>query len=112
MALTQLLPLKAFEKTHDTRHTVFGRNGDEHMHVIGHQIPLLDHPLLLLRQPVKDVLQVPPEPPIADFLAVLGCENHVGLAFPCAIVQVIGNSRHGRSPWSIVSIRDWGKTPA
>ena len=88
----------AFQKTQNTRNTVFGRNGNEHMDVIGHQSALFDHAFLLLRQPMKHVLQVSSDHPLEDFLAILGCKNNMVLAFPCAMVQVLGDGRHGRSP--------------
>src|SRR5215831_12262185 len=73
---------------------------DEHMHVIGHQSAFFHDTLLLLRSPVQHVFQVPTDHPIEDFLAILGCKNYVVWAFPCAMVQVLGVGRHGRSPWS------------
>ena len=88
----------SFQKTQYACHTVFGWNADEHMHVIGHQRAFFHDTLLLLRSPVQHVFQVPTDHPIEDFLAILGCKNYVVLAFPCAMVQVLGVCRHGRSP--------------
>ena len=88
----------AFEKSQDVRHTVFGWNGNEHMHVIGHEMTRLDHTFLLLCQAVKDISQVPSDHPIEDFLSVLRCKNHMILAIPRTMVQVIRDCRHGRSP--------------
>jgi hypothetical protein len=44
----------ALDVPHDLGDGVFGRNRDHHVHVIGHQMPLLDLAPLLHRKPAKD----------------------------------------------------------
>ena len=88
----------AFQKPQDVGHTVFGRNADEQVAVIGHPLPGLNYALLLLRQPRKHLFQVPPQPPLEQFLAVFRGEHHVVRAVPRAMIQLVPSCRHRRSP--------------
>jgi hypothetical protein len=97
----------AFETSHYRRHTVFGGNGNEHMYMSWHEMTRFDRAFFLLCQAVKHLSQVPSDHPIEDFLSVLGSEDDVVLAIPSAMVQVMRDGRHGRSPvWNASSGRN------
>jgi hypothetical protein len=81
---------------------MFGRNGNEHVDVIGPQSPFLDHTFFLFRQPMKHVFQVPPQHPIQEFLAGLRGEHDMVLAVPRAMIQLIRSWCQGRSPYVLL----------
>src|SRR5207245_11268391 len=48
------------EKAHHLRHRVLRGNGEEHVHVIRHHVPLFNSTFLLLGQRTEDLPEMPP----------------------------------------------------
>jgi hypothetical protein len=48
------------DEADDLGHRVLWGNREQHMHVIGHQVPLFNPTLLLLGQRAKDFPKMPP----------------------------------------------------
>src|SRR5712691_628716 len=70
------------DKANDLRHRVLRRDGEEHMHVIRHQMPLFDATLLLLRQRAEDLPKMPPSLMGERFPTILRDKDHMILAVP------------------------------
>src|SRR5712691_21876 len=69
------------------RHRVLRRYRDEHVHVIGHQMPLLYPAFPLLGQPSENLPKVLPQLPIQRAPSALRYEHHVVFAHPRRVVQ-------------------------
>jgi hypothetical protein len=72
----------ALDKADDLRHRVLRRDGEQHMHVIRHQMPLFDATLLLLRQAAEDVPEMPPQLMVERFPTILRDKDDMILAVP------------------------------
>jgi hypothetical protein len=76
-----------FDEADDLRDGVFGRNRNQHMDVIGHQMPFLDPAFATPRQIVKYgakvLLDLPEDCPFAIFRN----ENHMIFALPCGMAS-------------------------
>ena len=77
---------------------VLGRKGEEQGDGIGPQLAGLNHTRLLLRQPMKHLFPVPPQPPLEPFLALFRGEHRVVRACPRAMSQLGRSYPQGRSP--------------
>jgi hypothetical protein len=52
------------------------------MHMIGHQVPLFDSALFLLRQFAEYLTQMPSQLPVQHFSSALGNKHHMVFALP------------------------------
>jgi hypothetical protein len=68
------------DKAHDLRHRVLRRNGEEHMHVIRHQVPLFNATFLLLRQRTEDLPAMPPQLMTERFPTILRNKHNCSAA--------------------------------
>ena len=73
------------QKTNHGGHRVLRGNGDTHVHVVWHQVPLDDLALLLLPQSVENRAQLPSRLPENQLAAPLGYEYDVILAVPLRV---------------------------
>ena len=80
------LPL---DKPNHLGYRIRGRNGDQHVHVVTDQIPLLDLRFSLLGQVVKHLAQVLAKFPVQGLSAVFRNKYHVVLAFPLCMLQAL-----------------------
>src|SRR4030095_7677659 len=85
------------DKANDLRHRVLWRDGEEHMHVIRHQMPLFDAILLLLRQRAEDLPKMPPQLMVERFPTILRDKDHMILAVPCGMAESL-DVWHDRLP--------------
>ena len=72
----------ALDVAHDLRHRVFRRNRQQHMHMIGHQMPLLDLQFLLKRQFAKHFAQMSAKLLVQGLASAFRNENHMVFAGP------------------------------
>ncbi len=79
----------AFDKPDDLGYRIFRRNRDQHMHVVDHQVSLLDLGLSLLGQVVKDLAQMLAKLSVQGLAAVFRDKHYVVLAFPLRMVQAL-----------------------
>jgi len=86
------LPLQA---AHDARDAVLRRDRQQHVHVVGHQVPLdyLD-PLVLAQLP-EDLPYVAPDLVVDHFAPILRREHDVVLAHPLRVGKAVGLLGHG-----------------
>jgi len=75
----------ALDKANALRHRVLRRNGEEHMDVIRHQMPLFDATLLLLRQRAEDLSKMPSQLMVERFPTILRHKDHMILAVPLSM---------------------------
>jgi hypothetical protein len=68
----------------------FGSTVHQHVHMIRHDVPLLDPTLLLLGQPVKRLPKVTLDHPVELPPPIFRYEHNVILALPSAMIQVLG----------------------
>ena len=89
------LPLQV---AHDARDAVLRRDRQQHVHVVGHQVPLdyLD-PLVLAQLP-EDLPKVGPYLVVDDFAPILRREHDVVLAHPLRVRQAVGLLGHTPPP--------------
>ena len=64
----------AFDKSHYLPHCVLGWNRNHHVHVIGHQVSLLDPTLRLYGELAKQLSQILAQLPVQRLAPVLGNE--------------------------------------
>ena len=84
--MDRALPL---EVSNGLRHRVLGRDRNQDVHVVGHEMPLLDAALLLLRKLSEHGTKVASQGPVERLPAALGDENHVVLAFPLRVAEAL-----------------------
>jgi hypothetical protein len=72
----------AFDKPDHPRHRIFRRYRDQHVHVVSHQMSLLNPTLLLLRQVPEYLSQVLPQFRVQRLAATFRDEHHVVFALP------------------------------
>ena len=77
--MDRALPL---DVPHHLRHRVLGRNREQHMHVIGQQVPLFNPTLLLLGQLPEHLPKMPPQFVVERFATILRNKHHMIFAFP------------------------------
>jgi hypothetical protein len=74
-----------FDEPDHLRDRVLRWNFDQHMDVIGHQMPFHDPTILLSRQLMHDISQILSDPAEDCFLPVLRDENDMKLTFPATV---------------------------
>jgi len=74
-----------FDETDHLTDRVLGRNRDQHVHMVRHQMPFFNLALLLLGQTPEYLAQVRPETPVQRLAAALGYENDMLLALPLRV---------------------------
>ena len=72
----------AFDEANHLGHRVFGRDRKHHMHVIGHQMPLLDLRFLLRREPMKHLAEIAAKLEIQCLAAAFRNKDNVIFAVP------------------------------
>src|SRR6266478_404876 len=75
------------DKAHHLRHRVLRRNGEEHVHVIRHQVPLFNPTFLLRSQRPEDLPEMPPQLMVERFPTILRDKHHMILAVPRGMIQ-------------------------
>src|SRR6267378_1819311 len=85
------------EKAHHLRHRVLRRNGEEHVHVIRHQVPLFNPTFLLRSQRPEDLPEMPPQLMVECFPTILRDKHHMILAVPRGMIQSL-DVWHDRLP--------------
>jgi hypothetical protein len=68
------------------RNGVLWRDRDQHVNMIGHQMPLLDPALFLLRKLTEYRPKILPQPDVQRLSSALRNENNVVVAVPLAVV--------------------------
>ena len=79
----------AFHEPDHLRHGVFRRNRNQHVDVIGHQMPFFDPALAPPRQFVEHVAKALLDHAEYRLLAIFRDENHMILALPCGMVLLM-----------------------
>jgi hypothetical protein len=69
----------------DLRHGIFRRNRQQHVHVIGHEMPFLDLRFPLQRELAEHLAQVSAQLPIQPLAPTFRDEDHVIFADPCRV---------------------------
>src|SRR5438093_1831554 len=87
------------DKAHHLRHRVLRGNGEEHVHVIGHQVPLFNTTFLLRSQRPEDLSEMPPQLMVERFPTVLWDKHHMILAVPLRMIESL-DVWHDRLPLS------------
>lgn len=72
----------SLDKPNYLRYRIFGRNRDQHVYVIWHQMAFLNSAFLLLRQLSEYLAQVPSQFHIQRLSSALRYKNYVILALP------------------------------
>jgi len=72
----------ALYEPNDLRDRKLGRDRDQHVHVVRHQMPFFYRALSLPSQIPKHFAKVLPNPPVNHFPSALGYENYVVFAAP------------------------------
>ena len=79
----------ALQVPHEARHAQLGRDHDQHVHVVGHEVTLDDlHPLVATKLP-QDLPQRVPVLVVDDLSPILRCEHDVVLAHPLRVRQAV-----------------------
>ena len=86
------LPL---EIAHHARYAVLRRYQHQHVHVVGHQVPLDYLDALVLAEPPQDLADVVPDLVVDDFAPILRREHDVVLAHPLRVRQAVVLLGHG-----------------
>ena len=81
-----LLPLEVAEHL---RNRVLRRNAQQHVDMIGHQVPFLDSTLLLPRQLVEHLPQVPAQLSVERLAAIFRNEHNMVFAPPFGVIQTL-----------------------
>src|SRR5215475_9218587 len=87
------------DKAYHLRHRVLRRNGEEHVHVIRHQVPLFNPTFLLRGQRPEDLPEMPPQLMVERFPTILRDKHHMILAVPRGMIQSL-DVWHDRLPLS------------
>ena len=85
----------ALQISHHARHAVFRRYGHQHVHVVGHQVPLYYLDALVLAELPEYLPYVLPDLVVDDFAPILRREHDVVLAHPLRVRQAVRFLRHG-----------------
>ena len=85
----------ALQVSHHARHAVFRRYGHQHVHVVGHQVPLYDLDSLVFAELPEYLPDVRPDLVVDDFAPILRREHDVVLAHPLRVRQAVRFLRHG-----------------
>ena len=85
----------ALQVSHHARHAVFRRYGHQHVHVVGHQVPLYYLDALVLAELPEYLPYVLPDLVVDDFAPILRREHDVVLAHPLRVRQAVRFLRHG-----------------
>ena len=85
----------ALQVSHHARHAVFRRYGHQHVHVVGHQVPLYDLDSLVFAEPPEYLPYVLPDLVVDDFAPILRREHDAALAHPLRVRQAVRFLRHG-----------------
>ena len=75
----------SLDESDDLRHRILRWYRQQHVHVVGHQMPLLDPALLLRSQFLEHVPEVTPQFAIQRFPATFGNEHNVVFAVPSRV---------------------------
>ena len=75
----------ALDESNHLRHCILRRDQHQHVHVIGHQVPLQDPRLLLKRQLVEHLAEVPSQLQIQRLSSTLRDEDDVIFAVPSGV---------------------------
>src|SRR5215813_6536192 len=75
------------DKAHNLRHRVLRGNGEEHVHVIPHHVPLFNPTFLLLCQRAEDLPEMPPQRVVERFPTILRDKHYMILAVPCGMAE-------------------------
>src|SRR5262249_49676207 len=73
----------------DVRDRVLRRDRDHHVHVVGHEVPLLDPAFLLLRKRPEDLAQMATQLAVEHLPPALRDEHDVVLALPFRMVETV-----------------------
>ena len=85
----------ALQVSHHARHAVFRRYGHQHVHVVGHQVPLYDLDSLVFAELPEYLPDIRPDLVVDDFAPILRREHDVVLAHPLRVHQAVRFLRHG-----------------
>jgi len=90
--LLQILPRDldralAFDVADHLRHRVLRRDRDQHVHVVGHQMPLLDGTPLVLRKRSQELTDMSTQRSVENLAPIFWNEHDVVLALPLRVVQ-------------------------
>ena len=85
----------ALQVSHHARHAVFRRYSHQHVHVVGHQVPLYCLDALVLAELPEYLPYVLPDLVVDDFAPILRREHDVVLAHPLRVRQAVRFLRHG-----------------
>ncbi len=85
----------ALQVSHHARHAVFRRYGHQHVHVVGHQVPLYYLDALVLAELPEYLPYVLPDLVVDDFAPILRREHDVVLAHPLRVGKAVGFLGHG-----------------
>ena len=96
----------ALQVSHLARHAVFRRYGHQHVHVVGHQVPLYDLDSLVFAELPEYLPDVRPDLVVDDFAPILRREHDVVLAHPLRVGKAVGFLGHGRSPPFLLGFLD------
>ena len=75
----------ALDETYHLRHRVFRRDRQQHVHVIGHQMPFLDLRFLLKRKLAEHFAQMPTQLLIQRLAATFRDEDNMIFAVPSRV---------------------------
>lgn len=76
----------ALDEPHDLRHRVFRRDRQQHVHMVGHQMPFLDLRFLLERELPEHFPKMPTQFLILRFPSALRNEDHMIFSGPGRVV--------------------------
>lgn len=96
----------ALQVSHHARHAVFRRYGHQHVHVVGHQVPLYDLDSLAFAELPEYLPDVRPDLVVDDFAPILRREHDVAPAHPLRAGKAVGFLGHGRSPPFLLGFLD------
>ena len=85
----------ALQVSHHARHAVLRGYRDQHVHVVGHQVPLYYLDALVLAELPEYLPYVLPDLVVDDFAPILRREHDVVLAHPLRVRQAVRFLRHG-----------------
>lgn len=88
----------ALQVPHHARDRVLRGYLHQHVHVVGHEVPLHYLDALVLAQPPEDVPDVLPYLVADDFAPILRREHDVVLAHPLRVRKAVGLLGHSRPP--------------
>ena len=96
----------ALQVSHHARHAVLRRYSHQHVHVVGHQVPLYYLDALVLAELPENLPYVLPDLVVDDFAPILRREHDVVLAHPLRVGKAVGFLGHGRSPPFLLGFLD------